>query len=464
MVKTKNFYHPITGIAMQKTLAGAVIIASVIAAVHLHGQNTQFTLSDAISIALQNNHDIRVAKLEVRKADEDVREAFGNALPKLDLSADYTRNVERPVFFLPFGENGENLAVPVGSKNSVTSNLDLEQVIFNSAVFTGVGTAKVFADAAREQLKSNISEIELAVKQAYYVAMLARERLEVEQAGLENAQSNFNDVKTLYGEGLVSEFDMIRAEVQVENIRPRTMSADNDYTDALNDLKVVLGMETGNVIQLADRFDFAVADEQLPGVVELQDQAIANNYGYRALKLQETFNEELIAVQRSEFLPTLSFFGNMNFQGQSDDFSFSFERSASVGLRFRLSLFNGFQSTARLEKSHFEFRQSRQRVLQMRETIQAQVIATVSRLETAKDRIAAQKRTVEQAQRGYDIARTRYREGIGDQIEISDSDLSLRQAKLNRIQALYDYVLARAGLDNLLGVIRPDAAQIDEDE
>jgi outer membrane protein TolC len=64
-----------------------------------------------------------------------------------------------------------------------------------------------------------------------------------------------------------------------------------------------------------------------------------------------------------------------------------------------------------------------------------------------------QKNSVANAERGYEIALIRYKEGTGSQMEINDSDTALRQARLNQTQAIHDYLSARADFESLMGSV-----------
>ena len=71
----------------------------------------------------------------------------------------------------------------------------------------------------------------------------------------------------------------------------------------------------------------------------------------------------------------------------------------------------------------------------------------------ARERADAQRLAVRQAQRGFDIARAQYREGLAGQLELTDSEVALRQSEFNYAQAVYDYLVARARLDQSVGSV-----------
>jgi len=131
------------------------------------------TVDAAVREALRNNHELQAARLEVEKADARVDEAWSTVLPRLDLGARYTHNIRRPVFFLPDFENpnsGRVTPVEIGSPNAVDMNLTAQQILFNSAVFIGVGTAATYAKAAREVYRASELGTITAVRKAFYGA------------------------------------------------------------------------------------------------------------------------------------------------------------------------------------------------------------------------------------------------------------------------------------------------------
>lgn len=407
------------------------------------------SIDEAISTAIENNRELEIAKLDVEQADAAAKEALGNALPSLSVTGNYTRNIKSPVFFFPNQQTGQQEPVKIGADNAFTATAQLTQVLFNSAVFTGVGTARTYQDAAREQYKGMVAQTILDVREAYYNALFAREAWELLQQSLSNAEENLRNVQVLFNEGLVAEYDAIRAEVAVENLRPQVLQAEQQYNDARNALKLVLGIDVNEPVTLTSDLDYQASEQ--PTLDILQQRVVASNYTLRSLALQQQVNEELIDIQQSEYLPTLSMFGNYTYQGQSDDFNFTTVSSAAAGLNLSLSLFQGFQTTARVEQARIDYQRIQQQIETLSQSLKLQTESITGQLDNARRRVQAQGRTVEQAQRGYEIAQIRYSAGTGTQVEINDAELALRQARLNRLQSIYDYLLAQARLQQLTG-------------
>lgn len=415
----------------------------------------RITLEEALRIGLENNRDLKTAQLEVEGAEARVREAWGYALPSIDLSGRYTRSLERPVFFLPdFADlnSGRTVPVEIGTAHAFDMTLSARQTLFNSTVIVGVGAAGVYADVARQLYRQKQLETVANVRKAFYSALLAAEVRDLMRANLQNAEENLRNVQTLAGQGLVSEYDQLRAEVGVENLRPEVIRADNNYALSLDALRSTMGIGVSETIDIDGSLEHhRIPEEVLDGAAET---ALRQNPGLQALKLQIEVNEAFVSAERSNYLPILSAFGTLQYQAAKNTFAFSsndFFRSAQVGLSLSFSLFQGLQTSARVDQAQIEVRKSEEQLARAETDLRTLVHSLILQIRQAQERIDAQQKTVEQAERGYRIATTRFLNGAGTQLEVNDAQLALTQARVNRIQAVYDHLVASAGLEQVLG-------------
>lgn len=415
----------------------------------------KINLDEAITAAVKYNYEAKTAKYSIDKADQAVREAIGNALPSLSVNANYTRNLQSPVFFLPDFQNpssGKLNPIKIGADNSFQTVANLNQIVFNSAVFTGLGTAKIYSAASREQYKSVISKTVSNVKKAFYGALLAREYLDVLRLSFKNAEENLKSVEALFREGFIPEYDKIRAEVAVENIRPAILQAENAYNNALNALKLEMGMNINEKIDLDG--ELKIPEDSEINIKKISPEELANfNFDLKTFQLQKQVSKDIIEIEKSDYYPTVALFGNYIIQGQSNTFDFLTAKSLSVGLNVSLSIFKGFQTDARTQQAKIDYMIVDERYNQLNELIKMQLDNSINQMEIALTRIKVQQNTVKQAELGYNIATIRYREGTGSQVEINDADTALRQARLNKTQAIYDFLVAKSDYESLIGDI-----------
>ena len=415
----------------------------------------ELTLDGAIRIGLQKNKELVAARFEVQRADARVQEAFGTALPSIDFSGRYTRALEKPVFFLPDFQNlgsGRTLPIRIGSDHSIDMTLSARQILFNNAAFIGVGASKIYSEAARDLYQAKQLETVAKIRKAFYGALFASEAAEVMRANLKNAEENLRNVQALARQGIVSEYDQLRASVGVENLRPIVIQAENGYALALDGLKSAMGVEASEQFFLSGGLAFTPIDEST--LEAAQEEVLRANPNLSAMRHQVEVNKAFKRVHASDYLPTLAAFGNYQYQLAKNSLNIStadFKRSSLVGLSLTVNLFQGLQTNARVEQAHLEVRKSEEQLANMEMNLRILVHSLTLQIRQSRQRVEAQGKTVEQAERGYKIATSRFLNGSGTQLEVNDAQSALNQARVNRMQAIYDYLVAAAELDQALG-------------
>ena len=441
-----------------------------------NAQSVKLDLNEAILHALKNNNNVRIANLDVVKAETAVKEAYGYAYPSVDFSTDFSHFLSKPLTAFPdfeamlnnstykvlFDEGvipqNDNKYLPMGTKlqsfaqaNNFESKITVTQTLFNSTVFRGIGASQIYLDLSKEKLKSVVTKTISDVKKAFYGVLLSSELLNIVEASLKNAEDNFADLQSHYEQGLVSDFDKLQVEVQVENIKPKVLELKNVLHDSQNGLKILLGTPQTSEIELTGSLSYS--DEIIISEEDAVSYASENNYDLRTLQSKRKVDEAFIALETSTYWPMLTAFGNYSYAGSSDDFKFNTYNSTLVGVNLSINLFNGGRTARRVEQAEIGVRQSDEQIIVTKEYLIQQIKSTLYELNKVRSEINALERTVKLAERAYEIARTRFTSGQGTQLEIKNADLELSTAKTNRLQSVYNYITAKSNLDQLLGRI-----------
>jgi len=432
---------------------------------------TPLTIEKAVQLALRNNSEVRTSKLEKEKAGGRVLEAWGNALPSVDISSQYVHLIDKPVSYFPDyliyplykimdstahfpAATGQLVLLPGSMSPGFTAgaSLNVRQILFNGAVFVGVGAANIYSHLASDLYETKKVETVSKVKKVYYGALLAREVLGLTQSSLKNAEDNLKNVQLMRRQGIVSEYDELRATVGVENIRPMVIQGENGYALALDALRNTIGLADKEEIALVDSLTFQVVDDAI--IAHAEDLVLESNPGLSAVQRQIELNGAAVNAERSNYLPTVLAFGSYQYQAIENEFNFAakdFYKSSQVGLSLSINLFQGLQTYARVEQAQLEQQKSQEQKTALERNLRTGVHSVRSNLQQARKRLAAQEKTIEMAERGYEIVTARFLSSAATQLEVNDAELALTQAKVNRIQAVYDYLVASAELDQLLG-------------
>lgn len=433
----------------------------------------RLSVEEAIRLAMKHNPDIISARLEVGRSDARVLEAWGNAMPAIDISGQYTHLVDKPVTFFPDfflysflkgidstipKPTGQLVPVSFAPGFSASATLNVRQILFNGAVFVGVGAAHIYSQLARDLYQGKQVEVVTKVRKAYYGALLAREALELMRSSLRNAEDNLKNVQLMRAQGIISEYDELRASVGVENLRPAVIQSETNYNLAVDNLRNIIGANPQEHFALTDSLTLKPLD---PDFLERAGQLVLEtNPGLSAVNRQIELNGAAVNAERSGYLPTIAAFGSYQYQAAKNEFRFStndFYKGSTVGLSLSLNLFQGLQTFSRVEQAQLEKRKSEEQRTSLERNLKMGLRSILGNLQQAKKRVDAQGKTVEMAERGYKIVTTRFLSNAATQLEVNDAQLALTQAKVNRVQAIYDYVVASADLDQLIGRLPVEA-------
>lgn len=430
-----------------------ILALSVLAAASAHAQEPmRLRLAQAIEQAVTHNRELSSTRLSIEMSDAQVDEAYSAALPSVGLNARYTQNLKKPVFYLP-GTDGVSRAIEIGQKMEFVTDLSVNQVLYSSALGTAVGAAKTYQQISRQQLRSKTSDVVLNVRRAYLGVQLTREVLRVNESLLTNTQENYRTTNVLYKAGLKPEFDAIRAEVQLANQQPAVVQARDNYQYALDNLRLLLGVDQSVAIEIEEELVRPVSLEPSePSVADAIRILEQSNPTLKALSLSNDVNRDMIDLRKADYMPTVTAFGTMRLTSAADKPSdLDLHTVAFAGINVSMNLFSGYKTDAQVKLAEISQLQSQTALAHVSNALKTQVEATLRRIASARQRISVSDKTIQQADKGYRIATTSYKAGTATQLQINDADLALAQSKLNQLNAVYDYHIALAELEQLLG-------------
>ena len=426
------------------------LIILVMSAGIIRAQNVKnLTLYDAINLAKRNNPDYVIAKLDKLKAERKVSEVYSeNLVPTVTLSSRYTRSFKKQTINI-FGQTFE-----IGSDNSIATTIDVSEPIpiLGTPVMNGIRIAEYYERLQTENVNMVENKVKADVKKAFYNTLLLKEVINLNKQSISNAEENLRVVEARYRAGVALEYDYIRAKVQADNLRPQLIQSQNNFTIAKKFLKNTIGLKDDQDIDVSGSLTYD-STEVWGSMDDIIKNVADKNSAIKQLKLGKLINEELADVTYANYLPKFFLFAQYGLQAnENDDVSISRYRFyntliGGIGLSWDLNL---FRNSYKEEQSLIEVKKSEEQISKTRELLKTQTESVLLRIEDAKNRIIAQREVVLTAERGYELANISYLNGVLNQIEVVDAELALSQVKLAYLQAIYDYLIARTELEQLL--------------
>ena len=413
-------------------------------------QNTlTLTLDKALEIALDENPTIKVAAEEIALKKVASKEAWQSLLPEASLNGSLDHTIKAAEMKL----NDMSFKMGQDGTNTANAGLSINLPLFAPAVYRAMSMTKTDIDLALE--KSRASELDLInqVTKAYYQLMLAQDSYEVLQGSYKLAEDNFNVVNAKYQQGAVSEFDKISAEVQMRSIKPNVISAANAVTLAKLQLKVLMGITADVDIKTDDNltnYESMLFANQL----KEEDMSLENNTTMKQFELNMKLLEKNVKSLKTNFMPTLSM--SFSYQYQSlynpniNFFDYTWSNSSSLMFNLSIPLYRASNFT-KVKSARIQMRQLDWNRIDTERKLNMQVVSYRNNMTASSEQVVSNKENVMQAEKAVQIAVKRYEVGKGTVLELNSSQVSLTQAQLTYNQSIYDYLVAKADLDQVLG-------------
>ena len=413
-------------------------------------QNTlTLTLDKALEIALDENPTIKVAAEEIALKKVASKEAWQSLLPEASLNGSLDHTIKAADMKL----NDMSFKMGQDGTNTANAGLSINLPLFAPAVYRAMSMTKTDIELAVE--KSRASELDLInqVTKAYYQLMLAQDSYEVLQGSYKLAEDNFNVVNAKYQQGAVSEFDKISAEVQMRSIKPNVISAANAVTLAKLQLKVLMGITADVDIKTDDNltnYESMLFANQL----KEEDMSLENNTTMKQFELNMKLLEKNVKSLKTNFMPTLSM--SFSYQYQSlynpniNFFDYTWSNSSSLMFNLSIPLYRASNFT-KVKSARIQMRQLDWNRIDTERKLNMQVVSYRNNMTASSEQVVSNKENVMQAEKAVQIAGKRYEVGKGTVLELNSSQVSLTQAQLTYNQSIYDYLVAKADLDQVLG-------------
>lgn len=412
------------------------------------------TMESAIEIALSDNPTVRVADQEITKQEYANKGTLADLFPTIDFSANYSRTLQKQVMYMggESGAGGES-GFEVGRNNTWTAGFSASMPIVNAQLWKQLSISADDVELAVEKARSSRLSMVSQVRQAYYGVLLADDSYRTFKENYDNAVENYTDIKQKYEQGLSSEYDLIRADVTVKNAEPNMFDAQNAIVLAQWRLKALIGVDLDMAVScagsLADYEGDLYAD-----YMSIDTTMVAGNSSLRQLDLQQRQLKKTRQMALAAYYPTLNLSFSYQWSAMSENFRFGDYRwnpYSTLGLTLNVPIFSGGKRYHSVKQTKVEMEQLALNRYDTERSLMVSVRQYVDQMKTSILQYESAMKGTEQARKGYEIAVKRYDTGAGTLLEVNDSQLALTQSQMNRSQAIYNFLVAKAQLDETMG-------------
>ena len=411
----------------------------------------QLTLDQALEIALSESNTIKIADMTVEKSGYAKKGSYAALYPNINISGSYQRTLLKQVMVMempnPITGETQTAEIKMGRDNNISTSASASMPLVNASLWESLKLSGMDVEMAVEQARSSKIAMVKQVKQAFYAVLLAQESYNVMSQVYENAQKNFEKTDQRYNVGKASEVERLRAQVTMLNAEPNVSSAENAVLLATWQLKAVMGIDLGTEMEVVGNLNDYTEMMLTPYASE---DDLSGNSSLLQLDIQDRMLESTLRMQKRQYIPTLAASINYNYSAMGDD-ELRWFPSSTAALSLSIPVFDGLQK-------HYAIKQTKvtrnMLALQREDTERNLRIA----IRNFNDQMAlcvknyeAANATVGIAQKSYDISEKMFEVGKATQVELNDAQVSLMQAQLTQAQAVYNFMVTKASLDELIG-------------
>ncbi len=443
-------------IKMQKILSMRkllLMLGMVLMTVMVHAQEPQevlnLNLDKALEIALSDNPTIKVAEEEIALKKVSHKETWQTLLPEAGLSGSLSHTITAPQFSI----GDQTIKMGKDKSNTASGALNISLPIFAPAVYRAMSMTKTDIELAVEKSRASKQDLVNQVTKAYYQLMLAQDSYEVLQQSYKVAEENYNVVNAKFQQGAVSEFDKISAEVQLRSVKPSLISAGNAVTLSQLQLKVLMGITAEVSLHIEDslsNYETALFADQM----DAWHEGLINNTTMKQFDLNQKMLNQNIKSLRTNFIPTIGMSYTYQYQSMNNTswnlFNYDWAGSSSLMFSVSIPLFKASNFT-KLKSNRIQMRQLEQNRLDTERKLNMQIKSYQDNMAASSEQVSSNKENVMQARKAVQIASKRYEVGKGTVLELNNSQVQLTQAELTYNQSIYDYLVAKADLEQVLG-------------
>lgn len=408
----------------------------------------ELSLEKAVDIAIKENSTLKASKESIKLKENEYKEAWQKLLPELSVVGVLDHTIIAPEMKL------NDMVFKMGKDNSNTVNgmLSLNMPLFVPSIYKAMSMTKSDVQLTVEKARASRVDMYNQVKKAYYQLMLARESYLVLQKSYEVAKEQFDLVSKKFEQGLVSEYDKLTAEVQMNSIKPNVVSAENAMQISNLQLNMLLSLPAETKIKTVGSLTDYMTEDKKEVFADGID--LTNNSDIKQLNINKEILDKSVKLARTGFMPNLSLGFSYKYQSLNNPnfrvMDYAWANSSSVSLNLSFPLFKASNYTnlksAKLQRAILQYNAD-----DVERKINVQAISFRNTMISALEQIDNNRKNIDKAQKALDIASKRYEIGKGTLLEVNSAQISLTQVKLAYTQSVYDYMVAASELKRVLG-------------
>lgn len=395
-------------------------------------------LPRTIDLALQNNHSVKSAQWTYEAAKAGVSQAAAAKNP----SVGYEYNAKKS------SVNGQN-ALQNGTSKSFGNQFAVTVPIYSAARDAAVEAARYTREGKGAALEAQYQTSKLQAAKDYYGLIMNRNKVDIAQQSVRDYDAHLTNVNQQYAVGIVAKSDVLASKTSLAEAQTNLVSTKNAADIAESTLNKYIGLPVATKVETADRelgyAPYNVTLEQARAYAMLHRAELVE----AAMAVKQA--EENVNKAKAGHLPSVD--GSLSKSWGGDSWSGTGDSNSwTIGAGVTWSIWDGGATNESIKVQKANLEAAKEANLEQIDAVALQVHQAYLDMKAAEQTINSTRVAVEQGQENFRIATLRYRAGVGINLDVLDAETKLSTARNNYVDALYNYNIAVATLEQAMGV------------
>jgi len=430
-----------------------ILFSLLMISVH-YPQNHKFTLQESIEFGLKNSKDLKISKSKMISSDAKVSEVNSMFLPQLKFMANYTRlsdNVPPFEVMTPFLPTPIKISEPV--INNYNLRLSLQQPLFTGLkLISSKKAAEYNFNAAESDYSREMNDVAMNIHTSFWIYYKATEIKNILEKSIDQIEEHLKDTKNFLENGLVTQNDYLKLQVQYSNIKLQLIEAENNLEIARAVFNKTIGLPLESKTEIVK--DDLTANDIHYNLNELIKEAKQNREEIESLSYRLKAAEENITSAQAGWFPSVYLTGNYYYSNPNTRFQplrDKWNDTWDVGVTLSWDVWDWGSTKSKTTQAEELSIQTQTSLEKLNDNIDIEVYQTYLNLIKSKEKVDVSKLSLEQATENYRITSEKYKEQLATSTDLIDAETSELQAATNLTASLIDFNLAKVRLEKAVG-------------
>ena len=421
------------------------------------GETISLSIDDAVKYGIENNRKLMNAEREIKMAFKERWKTIAIGLPNVTLDLNYLNYLELPTSLIPAeffgGQKGEFSEIQFGTEQSAIGSIRMEQLLFDGSWLVGLEYSKIYLAASENFYEKTLLEVRESIVKLYSLVSILNEGIVLLENNLENFRKDLFEVSELYKNGFEEVENVEQIKITLAQAELSLLQAKKTRENQLNLLKLVLGIEIKDKLELSTSIDDFIADNIIFSN-SFEDFNTSENIDVKIS--QNIFDTKRIEykLEKSKQLPKVSGFLSGTYTGYNNEFDFTNKTqnwfgSSVLGINLEIPIFNAFKLNASSQKAKIAMNQAMTNLEEQEERTQAKVQQKLNDYQLATQTLSVSEQNMRLSMSIEEKNSIKFFEGIVSSFELRQAQLQLLDSQQKYLNSVLELISIKTELETL---------------